>query len=242
MIADIEQPALRDAVTRLESNGCEVRGVVCDVADAASVDSAARQAVDALGNVHILCNNAGVGGGSGTADISVGSWRWVLDVNLLGVVYALRAFLPHIRAHGEGGHIVNTASMAGLLSQGAMGFSPYTASKHAIVGISEGLRAELAPDRIGVTVVCPGFVRTRIADAGRNRPARYGAHAAGPHQAAVAELVQGGIEPDIVADRILAAVRDDELYVLTHPAYRAAVEARFDRILAAFDKLEDVSR
>jgi NAD(P)-dependent dehydrogenase (short-subunit alcohol dehydrogenase family) len=124
------------------------------------------------GTVHVVCNNAGVAGGSGIEDISVETWRWVLDVNLMGVLHGVRTFLPHIRAHGEGGHIVNTASMAGMNS--GLGLSPYSASKFAVVNISEGLAKQIAPLGIGVTVLCPGFVRTRISESGRNRPERYG--------------------------------------------------------------------
>jgi len=244
MLADIEEAALADAVRSLERIGPEVCGVVCDVADSASVEAAAEQTSAAFGRVHILCNNAGVAAGSGIDDISLASWRWVLDVNLMGIVHGLRAFLPHMRGHLEGGHIVNTASMAGMLSDGGMGLSPYTASKYAVVALSEGLRAELEPYGIGVTVLCPGFVQTRIAEAGRNRPARYGAHApiASPRSAAIAELVRTGIDPKAVADRVLAAIRNDELYVFTHPEYRQAIEARFAGILAAFDTPEGESR
>jgi len=244
MLADIEEAALADAVHNLERIGPEIRGVVCDVADSASVEAAAEQTSAAFGRVHILCNNAGVAAGSGIDDISLASWRWVLDVNLMGIVHGLRAFLPHMRGHFEGGHIVNTASMAGMLSDGGMGLSPYTASKYAVVALSEGLRAELEPYGIGVTVLCPGFVQTRIAEAGRNRPARYGAHApvGSPRSAAIAELVRTGIDPKAVADRVLAAIRNDELYVFTHPEYRQAIEARFAGILAAFDTPEGESR
>lgn len=241
MLADIEERALHDAVQGLQSIGSDIRGVVCDVADPASVDAAAEKTVAAFGKVHILCNNAGVGARSGIDDISLDSWRWVIDVNLMGVVHGVRAFLPHLREH-EGGHIVNTASMAGMLSDGGMGFSPYSASKYAVVAISEGLRAELQPHGIGVAVLCPGFVRTRIAEAGRNRPARYGVHAASPRTAAVAELVRAGIDPKAVADRVLATIRDDEFYVFTHPQFRPAVETRFAAILAAFDMPESKSR
>ena len=237
MLADIEEAALHDALRGFEGTGSDIRGVVCDVADPASVEAAAERTVAAFGNVHILCNNAGVAGGSGIGEISLESWRWVLDVNLMGVVHGLRAFLPHMRAHGEGGHIVNTASMAGLLSDGGMGLSPYSASKYAVVAMSEGLRAELEPSGIGVTVLCPGYVRTRIAEAGRNRQPRYGAPAALRRTAKVAERVRAGMDPQAVAERVLAAIRNDELYVFTHPEYRPAVEARFAGILAGFDKL-----
>jgi NAD(P)-dependent dehydrogenase (short-subunit alcohol dehydrogenase family) len=137
MLADIEAAALTGAVRALQGTGPGVRGVICDVADPASVDGAANAAYQAFGTVHVVCNNAGVGGGGGIDAISLDTWRWVLDVNLMGVLHGIRTFLPHIRAHGEGGHIVNTASMAGMNS--GLGFSPYAASKFAVVNMSEGL-------------------------------------------------------------------------------------------------------
>src|SRR6195256_3961882 len=131
MLADIEADALAAAVDGLQKIGPDVRGVACDVADPDSVERAAKASYQAFGNVHVVCNNAGVAGGSGIDNISLDNWRWVLDVNLMGVLHGIRAFLPHIRDHGEGGHIVNTASMAGMINP--MGFSPYSASKFAVV-------------------------------------------------------------------------------------------------------------
>ena len=241
MLADIEQAALQDVLRSLEGTGFDIRGVVCDVADPASVDAAAETTIAAFGKVHILCNNAGVAGGSGTDDISLASWRWVIDVNLLGVVHGLRAFMPHMRAHGEGGHIVNTASMAGMLAAG-MGFSPYAASKFAVVAMSEGLAAELKPHGIGVTVLCPGYVRTRIAEAGRNRQPQYGAHVTSPLGSRAAELVNAGIDPQEVAARVLAAICNGELYAFTHPEMRDLLEERFHAILAAYEKLDGAAQ
>jgi NAD(P)-dependent dehydrogenase (short-subunit alcohol dehydrogenase family) len=149
MLADIEAHALAAAVESLRDLGRNVRGVACDVTDSVSVERAAEASYEAFGNVHIVCNNAGVGGGSGIDDISLDTWRWVLDVNLMGVLHGIRTFLPHIRAHGEGGHIVNTASMAGMNS--GLGFSPYSASKFAVVNMSEGLAMQVAPLGIGPT-------------------------------------------------------------------------------------------
>jgi NAD(P)-dependent dehydrogenase (short-subunit alcohol dehydrogenase family) len=234
MIADIEQAALDAAIRTLAGVRPEVRGVVCDVADPVSVDRAAEQAIAAFGKIHILCNNAGVYASSGTDYLSLDSWRWVLDVNLMGVVHGLRAFLPHMRAHGESGHIVNTASIAGMIK---LNFGPYNASKFAVVAMSEGLAVELKPFGIGVTVLCPGFVRTRIAEAGRNRPERYGPPAAAtPAAAWLAEHVRGGIEPQAVAAKVLSAIRNDELYAFTDPEFYEAVRERFTGILAAFDR------
>lgn len=243
MLADIEASELKAAVDSLRDIGPEVRGAACDVADPASVEAAAKAAYDAFGKVHVVCNNAGVGGGSGIDNISLDNWRWVLDVNLMGVLHGIRTFLPHIRAHGEGGHIVNTASMAGMSS--GMGFSPYSASKFAVVNMSEGLAAQVKPLGIGVTVLCPGFVRTRISESGRNRQAKYGswqrpdpASEAGSFAAQLAELVRSGLEPADVAAQVLTAIREEELYVFTHhdAALRGELEARFSTILATMDR------
>ncbi len=241
MLADIEPEALASAVESLQSFGPGVRGVSCDVADPASLEHAAKASYEAFGNVHVVCNNAGVAAGGGIDNISLDNWRWVLDVNLMGVLHGVRTFLPHIRAHGEGGHIVNTASMAGMES--GLGFSPYVASKFAVVAMSEGLAMQLKPLGIGVTVLCPGYVRTRIGESGRNRPARYGpappldaASPAGALVAQIAKFLQAGLDPSEVAARVLSAIRKGELYVFTHPEMRGEVDERFAAIQAAMGK------
>ncbi|TAI65562.1 SDR family NAD(P)-dependent oxidoreductase [Bradyrhizobium sp. Leo170] len=242
MLADIEADALERAVKSLAEFGPSIRGTICDVADPASVEDAAGATFDAFGNVHILCNNAGVAAGGGIDAISLESWRWVIDVNLMGVVHGIASFLPHMRKHGEGGHIVNTASMAGM--NGGLGFSAYSATKFAVVSMSEGLALRLKPLGIGVSVLCPSFVRTRIGESGRNRPPRYGPSPAldpaSPAAAMVAEIarqLEAGMDPADVAARVLAAIREDRLYVFTHPGMRAEVEARFAAILAAMDEV-----
>jgi NAD(P)-dependent dehydrogenase (short-subunit alcohol dehydrogenase family) len=242
MLADIERDALDSAVESLRRFAPKIGGVWCDVADPDSVERAARTTFATFGNVHIVCNNAGVAAGGGIDTISVDNWRWVIDVNLMGVVHGIRSFLPHLRAHGEGGHIVNTASMAGM--NGGYGFSPYAASKFAVVAMSEGLRAQLEPDGIGVSVLCPSYVRTGIGDSGRNRPARYGEapvlDPASPAAALVAQIanaLQVGLDPAEVAARVLDAIRADELYVFTHPDMRAEVDGRFVAIQTAMDRV-----
>jgi NAD(P)-dependent dehydrogenase (short-subunit alcohol dehydrogenase family) len=242
MLADIEAGTLQAAVKSLQAIGPDVRGTVCDVADPLSVERAAQTTFDAFGHVHIVCNNAGVAAGGGIDQISLDNWRWVLDVNLMGVLHGIKSFLPHMRGHGEGGHIVNTASMAGM--NGGLGFSPYAASKFAVVAMSEGLAAQLKPHGIGVSVLCPSFVRTGIGESARNRPQRYGQSQAldpaGPAAAMVAEikrLLAAGLEPDYVAARVLAAIRADEFYIFTHLGSRAEVEGRFAAILAAMDQV-----
>jgi NAD(P)-dependent dehydrogenase (short-subunit alcohol dehydrogenase family) len=241
MLADIETDALEAAVESLRGSGTEVRGIVCDVADPLSVERAAAASCQAFGNVHVVCNNAGVAAPGGIDDISLDNWRWVLDVNLMGVLHGIRSFLPHIRAHGEGGHIVNTASMAGMIA--GPGFSPYAASKFAVVAMSEGLAAQLKPLGIGVSVLCPGFVRTLIGESGRNRPERYGptqtpdpASPQGQVIAYIAERLASGLDPSEIATRVLAAIRGDELYVFTHPEMRGELEERFAAIMAAMDQ------
>src|SRR5712671_2982729 len=235
MLADVETGALEQAVAGLRDAGADVRSIHCDVADAGSVERAAQAAFEAFGHVHVVCNNAGVAAAGGIDNISVDNWRWVIDVNLMGVLHGIKSFLPHTRAHGEGGHIVNTASMAGM--DGGLGFSPYTASKFAVVGMSEGLSQQLKPFGIGVSVLCPSFVRTRIGESGRNRPERYGQprplDPASPAAAMVAEIARqigAGLDPASVAERVLEAIRQDELYIFTHPGMRAQVEPRFAAI------------
>ncbi len=240
MLADVEQSALDQALKDLHQYGNHVRGIACDVADPDHVERAAQATFAAFGKVHVLCNNAGVAAGGGIDHISVDNWCWVVDVNLMGVVYGVRSFLPQMRAHGEGGHIVNTASMAGMVNN--MGFSPYAATKFAVVAMSEGLRMQLAPFGIGVSVLCPDFVRTRIGESGRNRPERYGQarplDPGSPAAAMVAEIqrqIALGIDPASVAARVINAIRTDELYIFTHPNMRQGVDGRFAAIQAAMD-------
>jgi NAD(P)-dependent dehydrogenase (short-subunit alcohol dehydrogenase family) len=246
MLADVELGALDTALQALSGFGDRVRGMVCDVADPKSVDHVARMSFATFGHVHVVCNNAGVAAGGGIDHISVDSWRWVVDVNLMGVVHGVRSFLPHIRKHGEGGHIVNTASMAGMIN--GMGFSPYAATKFAVVAMSEGLASQLKPLGIGVSVLCPEYVRTRIGESGRNRPERYGQppslDPSSPAAALVAEIarkLEAGLDPDEVAKRVLAAIRNEELYIFTHPNMREGVDQRFADIQAAMDKVTAAS-
>src|SRR6478672_7562904 len=225
MLADIETDALQAAVKSLQEISPDIRGTICDVADAESVGRAAQAAFDRFGHVHVVCNNAGVAAGGGIDHISLDNWRWVIDVNLMGVVHGIGSFLPHIRSHGEGGHIVNTASMAGM--QGGLGFSPYGASKFAVVSMSEGLNMRLKPHGIGVSVLCPSYVRTRIGESGRNRPEQYGPSRQfapdSPAAAIIAEIarrLEAGLDPASVADRVVSAIHDDQFYVFTHPGMR----------------------
>jgi NAD(P)-dependent dehydrogenase (short-subunit alcohol dehydrogenase family) len=247
-IADIEEAALAKALKTLRPDESRLRGFVCDTADRASLQRAADAAIAAFGRVHLVCNNAGVGGRPGGIDeLSERQWEWVLSVNLMGVVHGISVFLPHMRAHGEGGHFLNTASMAGMLGQPNDG--PYSASKAAVIGISESLFYELRGTNIGVSVLCPGFARTGIAFSERNAPADLPKEADAPlsaagaaHAAQVREFVAKGIEPSEVAARALEGIVDGDLYVFTHPDMRPMLEKRLARINAAYDKAERFRR
>jgi NAD(P)-dependent dehydrogenase (short-subunit alcohol dehydrogenase family) len=238
IVADIDERAAKSAVERLASEQVKAAPVVADVADRGSMRAAALEAVAQFGKIHVVCNNAGIGIGGPIGTIKEKDWDWVLDVNLKGVIYGTETFLPLIRSHGEGGHIVNTASLAGIIS--GPGMEPYTASKYAVVGMSEGWAVQLQPENIGVSVLCPGFVRTRIYDSGRSRQDRYGGKAevnvgVGATNEAATQAILAGIDPDIVGARVLEAMKAGELYIFTHPNFRPLVEMRFEAIRAAFD-------
>jgi len=239
MLADIEEEALERAVAGLRERQISAAGVVVDVASRAAVQAAAEAAMAAFGKVHVVCNNAGVGAGGPFGSVAPSDWDWVIDVNLKAVVYGMEVFAPLIEAHGEGGHFVNTASLAGMVSP--PGMEPYCATKFAVVAMSEGWAEQLAPKNIGVSVLCPGFVKTRINESRRNRSAAYGPDERAPPPAdAPPSRVLSGIPVEPVGRRVVEAVKANELYVFTHPGTKAAVAARFERILAAFD-LADAS-
>jgi NAD(P)-dependent dehydrogenase (short-subunit alcohol dehydrogenase family) len=236
MLADIEVDALDSAVAELKSEGIDARGVECDVADRASVQRAAAETLAAFHKIHVVCSNAGVIAGGPMELITPGDWDWVIGVELMGSVHVIQAFLPHLKSRGEGGHIVTTASLAGMWC--TPGTSPHNAAKFGLVGLSESLAAELAGTSIGVSMLCCGFVRTRQADCARNRPERYGTQTEGSAAAAaqLAALIRSGQEPDEVAEKVMRAIKENELYIITTPEFRSEVEGRFQRILAAYPR------
>ncbi|MGA9796137.1 MAG: SDR family NAD(P)-dependent oxidoreductase [Rhizomicrobium sp.] len=237
LLADIDENAAKAAADQLTSEQIKAVPVQCDVSDHASVRAAALAAVAAFGKVHVLCNNAGVAVGGPLETVKDKDWDWIVDVNLKGVVYGTQTFVPLIKSHGEGGHIVNTASMAGMIAP--PGMEPYTATKFAVVAMSEGWAQQLAPDNIGVSVLCPGFVKTRIHESGRARQDKYGGQgdvdALGQSASEAAQMVLSGIDPDVVGNRVVEAIRDNELYIFTHPQMKEFVQMRFAGIMAAFD-------
>lgn len=239
VLADIDEGAAKLAADKLASEQIKAAPVFVDVTDRASVRSAALDAVAAFGKIHVVCNNAGVAVGGPFGTVRERDWDWIVDVNLKGVVYGTEVFTPLIKSHGEGGHFVNTASMAGMVSP--PGLEPYCATKFAVVALSEGWAAQMAPLGIGVSVLCPGFVRTRIHESGRARQDKYGGAGivdpgVGSTPDESAQNVLNGIDPNIVGQRVFEGVRDDDLYIFTHPMFKEFVQTRFNAILAAFDK------
>jgi NAD(P)-dependent dehydrogenase (short-subunit alcohol dehydrogenase family) len=239
VVADIDKAAAAKAVEQLASEQIRAHPVQVDVAERAGVRTAALEAVATFGKVHVVCNNAGVAVGAPMPELTDQDWDWIIDVNLKGVVYGVETFAPLIASHGEGGHIVNTASLAGLISGPTT--EPYSATKFAVVGMSEGWQIQLASQGVGVSVLCPGFVNTRIIDSVRTRQDRYGGvqrPSFGP-SAAQTESVRGavatGVDPNIVGERVLEAVTNGDFYIFTDPRFAPIVENRFATIRAGFE-------
>jgi len=236
VLADIEKPALDSVASELERAGSEVLALRVDVADSRQVAQLAESAHEAFGEVHILCNNAGIGLGGRIKDLSLEEWDWVLRVNLYGVIHGLHAFLPQMLASGEPCHIVNTASLAGLVS--VAGLSPYCASKYAVMAISEALAQECAGSNVGVSVLCPGWVKTRIHESerysGPGIPARPETAEAQQIQGLIRGLIGGGTDPDEIAQRVVEGIEQRTLYIFPNPGNLfEGVRARFDAVLAA---------
>jgi NAD(P)-dependent dehydrogenase (short-subunit alcohol dehydrogenase family) len=217
VIGDVEAAALDRAVAELRASGADVEGVVTDVTDPAQMQALADAAVGRFGGVHVFCNNAGVGGGGLSWEMPLSTWEWVIGVNLWGVIHGVRTFVPLLMQQTEA-HIVNTASVAGLVAAPFMG--PYNASKHAVVAISETLHHELAMSapHVKVSVLCPGWVNTNIADSARNRPGHLQEGAAPDADAAalLRGFIEQGMPPDDVAAKVLDAMREDRFWILTH--------------------------
>jgi NAD(P)-dependent dehydrogenase (short-subunit alcohol dehydrogenase family) len=225
VVADIDVHGARETADTLQSRGSKALGVRVDVSDLAQVRALADRAFDAFGAVHVLCNNAGVAAWGGLEAATHRDWQWVLGVNLWGVIHGLEAFLPRMIAQRQPGHIVNTASMAGLVA--TQGLGVYNTSKYAVVGLSETLVKDLKPYNIGVSVLCPMGVATRIRKSERNRPRelRNESEVSEP-----VELMGRTLQPELVADMVLAAIRHNRLYVITHDEGLGALRRRFERL------------
>ena len=238
VLADIDEKNLLKSTAELESLGIPVLAALLDVADEMQWKSVAEKAVERFGKVHMVVNNAGVGGDSGPIENQeTEGWQWALGVNLMGVVYGAKVMTPLIKDHGEGGWILNVASMAGM---GGVPYSGvYTASKAAVVALSESWAAELKDKRIGVSVLCPAFVQTRIYDSERNRPDKYKSENyqienESSFSKQTKQMVKDGIDVSIVGKRVVEAINHGELYIFTHPNYRQVNQQRFNGIDEAF--------
>jgi NAD(P)-dependent dehydrogenase (short-subunit alcohol dehydrogenase family) len=237
VLVDIEAGPLEAAEAALRAAGASTLAIRADVTSSTEVAAAAARANDAFGLVHLIVNNAGVGGSGGPMWlISESDWDWTINVNLRGVTHALRHLLAPLVASGEVGHVVNTASMAGLTSTPFLG--PYTATKHAVVALSECLvkELELAKSKVGVSVLCPGFVKTNINTSHRNRPGsaapdRTPNPGEAKMKAALEHLVQNGIPADKVADEVVDAIQANRFYILTHPEMKKQIAYRMQQIL-----------
>ena len=245
VLADIETDALNAAVTRLEQQERNVLGVEVNTMRRETLENLRDQALDRYGNVHVLCNNAGVtsrqDAGIGTLpvwEVPDSTWDWVMGVNFWGVLYGVQVFVPHMLEHGETGHIVNTSSVMGLIPSG----SAYGVAKHGVLTLTEGLWHHLraADANVSASVLCPGFVNTQITDAERNRPAEFGEQVGDtPEQRAMFQTLLGeGMDPSDVAELVWQAMVNDQLYILPHDGWREMVRARVEAILDGAEPIE----
>ena len=246
MLCDIEKDALDKAVAGLKRTNADVDGVLADVSLKDELQAAADATIAKYGEVHILHNNAGVAGGGSYGAWNDRGWDWTIGVNLMAVVWGVEIFGPLIERHGQGGHIVSTASIAGLISGSG---NAYNVTKYGVVALSEGLRVELAPRGIGVSVLCPGFIRTAIIDSVRNLPDRFAGAApappvGGPQQQAietwlgnVRQRVAEGIDPLYVGELVREGIENDWPYIFTDNEFEGAIAMRFEGIKAGFDRI-----
>jgi NAD(P)-dependent dehydrogenase (short-subunit alcohol dehydrogenase family) len=226
VVADLDAAGMEAVASEARGLGVKALTVRTDVSELAQVEALATRAFEAFGAVHVLCNNAGVAAWGGLESATHRDWQWVLGVNLWGVIHGIEAFVPRMIARGEPGHIVNTASMAGLIASKGLGV--YNTSKYAVVGLSETLAKDLKPYRIGVSVLCPMGVETRIRQSERNRPAALrNERAVGGEPV---ELIGRYLAPEAVADMVLTAIRGNELYVITHDESLEPLRRRSERL------------
>lgn len=231
MIGDIEAGPAQAAVDELKAKGHDAACVRVDVTKLDDMHAAAKKTIDTFGKVHVLCNNAGVGCGGRSETAKMRNWQWVVDVNLWGVVHGLQAFVPLIQSHGEGGHVVSTASVAGMIS--IPGTGPYNATKYAVVGIMETMMIEQKDTNLGISVLCPGLVATNLGTSARNRQDQYGGAAKPNPKDAIAGSLSDGLDPDIVGRLVLEAIQENQPYIFTNPALGYMMENRFKNIAAA---------
>ena len=234
-LADVDEPGLKSTLNEVQSRGVRAFAMRVDVSRYQEVESFCSKAIAQFGATHVVCNNAGVSPLGAVWENTLADWQWILGVNLWGVIHGVRAFVPRLLAQGEG-HVVNTASIAGLTSAPMMG--PYNVSKHGVVTISETLAAELAlsGSPVKVSVLCPGWVNTRINEADRNRPAELINAEADTSLMDMGRqmldgLIASGLPPSEVAGQVLDAVREERFYILTHPEMYPMIQQRMEDIV-----------
>lgn len=243
VLADINEKRLASAKETLASADLSVETVVCDVADPDALRRAADFTLERFGKVHIVVNNAGVSLAGKPGKIPLEDWRWIVDINLMSVAYGVEIFTPLIQSHGEGGYFINTASMAGHIAGPAM--SPYHATKFAVVGYSESIRADLAADNISVSVLCPAWVRTDIHNAGVNKPSLTNGATADESSsnepeagiADIAAVIESGIAPDDLAQWVLECMLAKRFYIFSHPSMTQHLDARAALIKADYEAI-----
>ncbi len=238
-LCDIRGDRLDAALGEVRALGARAIAVVTDVSDRTSVRDAGDAAVKAFGDLHVACNNAGVTiHGRSVAELTPPEWEWNIGVNLYGVIHGLEIFLPLIQRHGGEGHIVNTASIAGFQIGGHRRSGSYGAMKFAVVALSESIAHDLKDSPVGVSVLAPAAVKTRIYTSGENRPERFGGAYSEPGNNPFQSELDDGLEPDVVGERVVRAIRHNEFYVFTHMHTKDWLLARHQRIIAAFDECE----
>ena len=248
VLADINEKRLASAKDTLASANLSVETVVCDVADPDALRRAADFTLERFGKVHIVVNNAGVSLAGKLGKIPLEDWRWIVDINLMSVAYGVEIFTPLIQSHGEGGYFINTASMAGHIAGPAM--SPYHATKFAVVGYSESIRADLAADNIGVSVLCPAWVRTDIHNVGVNKPSLTNGATADESSsnepeagiADIAAVIESGIAPDDLAQWVLECMLAKRFYIFSHPSMTQHLDARAALIKADYEAIVNDGR
>lgn len=241
VVADIEEAAAERVAADLREAGRRALAIGCDVSDRVDVERLVKAAQDFLGEVNVLCNNAGVFHQADPPEATEADWRWLLDVNVLGVVHGIQAFLPGMRSNSGLRHIVNTSSFGGLAAGLHGGIAAYAASKYAVVGLSEQLRFDLAPEGIGVTVICPGGMPTRIHESERLRPGGPAPADAAEDPALMARF-SSGTPTSLVAQATLDAVLADRPYVMSATGFEAPLERRFEALRASFEHAADPRR
>ena len=242
MLADLRPEPLEAACKDVAALGGRAEAIAIDVSDPDSVAAAGKAVADKFGALHVAVNNAGVAmHGSRLEDVTLQEWSWVMGVNIQGVINGIRTFVPMIRAHGQGGHVVNTGSVSSLFVREGRNQGAYAMTKYAVLALSEALEQEVHDAGIGVSILCPGAVSTSIFDSAATRPDRFGGAYKRPAQEAMKDGFAGAaLDPEVVGRRVLQAIQDREFFILTHTAEREAISSRLERIKAAFDRADEV--